>query len=79
MNLCFPREATCQRGFTPGVPLIQLFWQRPMRGSSICESSGRIVADSYIGLIWRSEQLWRHDYREVGLSTAMFSAAEAPR
>jgi hypothetical protein len=42
-------------------------------------TSGRMVGDSYIGLIWRSEQLWRHYYREVGFSTAMFSAAEPPR
>ena len=33
---------------------------------SVNARSESIVGDSYIGLIWRSEQRWRHYYREVG-------------
>jgi hypothetical protein len=38
-------------------------------GDDACTSEW--IVDSYIGLIWRSEQLWRHYYREVGLSETM--------
>jgi len=44
-------------------------------------SSRRVVGDSYIGLIWRSEQLWRHYYRKVGIATGIWrqSIREARR